>query len=78
MISASDPADFAGDGVVDFGYFVDFSTVFGSMDLADLDIYDLNGSGTVDFSDFVQFSNAFGQSVEVAARSRSSTAGGTS
>lgn len=64
-LAASNPADFDGDGTVNFADFVMFSNVFGqSVPPADV-AFDLNMNGEVDFADFVQFSNAFGQPAEI-------------
>ena len=64
-IIGSLPEDFNGNGTVDFGDFVAFSNVFGSIQPADLAVFDLDASGTVDFGDFVQFSNNFGKTADV-------------
>jgi hypothetical protein len=50
------PADFNGDGVVDFSDFFVFANAFGSSN----EVVDLTGDGVVDFSDFFVFVNAFG------------------
>lgn len=60
------PADFNGDGSVNFPDFLLFADVFGqAVPPADA-IYDLDGSGTVDFPDFLQFADAFGRTTAVA------------
>ncbi|MEW6753921.1 MAG: choice-of-anchor D domain-containing protein [Candidatus Latescibacterota bacterium] len=50
------PADFTGDGVVNFGDFFAFADAFGGTDPA----YDLTGDGQVNFGDFFVFADAFG------------------
>lgn len=49
------PADFNGDGTVDFSDFVVFAQAFGSADPQ----FDLNANGSVDFPDFLVFTQAF-------------------
>ncbi|MDP6779864.1 MAG: FG-GAP-like repeat-containing protein [Candidatus Latescibacteria bacterium] len=50
-----DPADFNGDGLINFSDFVLFASAFGGADPA----YDLDGDGVVAFGDFVRFASAF-------------------
>ena len=61
--SAGGPADFNGDGVVDFSDFLLFAAGFGrSTGDAGFDArLDLSGDGVVDFSDFLIFVAAFGK-----------------
>ena len=60
----TDPADFNGDGVVDFSDFLLFAQGYGkSAGQADFNAkLDLNSDGTIDFDDFLRFVNAFGGS----------------
>lgn len=60
----TDPADFNGDGAVDFSDFLLFAQGYGkSAGQADFNAkLDLDGDGTIDFDDFLRFVNAFGGS----------------
>lgn len=60
----TDPADFNGDGVVDFSDFLLFAQGYGkSAGQADFNAkLDLDSDGTIDFDDFLRFVNAFGGS----------------
>lgn len=60
----TDPADFNGDGVVDFNDFLLFAQGYGkSAGQADFNAkLDLDSDGTIDFDDFLRFVNAFGGS----------------
>lgn len=60
----TDPADFNGDGVVDFSDFLLFAQGYGkSAGQADFNAkLDLNSDGTIDFDDFLRFVSAFGGS----------------
>ncbi|MBI2501807.1 MAG: hypothetical protein HYW07_01070, partial [Candidatus Latescibacteria bacterium] len=51
------PADFDGNGRVDFADFFLFADVFGSVN----PLYDLDNSGRVDFADFFLFADDFGK-----------------
>ncbi|MDA0335327.1 MAG: heparinase II/III family protein [bacterium] len=59
--TTADPADFSGDGVIDFSDFFQFADVFGQHVSAEDARFDLNGDGVVDFSDFFIFADAFGR-----------------
>ena len=60
----TDPADFNGDGAVDFSDFLLFAQGYGkSAGHADFNAkLDLDGDGTIDFDDFLRFVTAFGGS----------------
>ncbi len=60
----ANPADFNGDGMVDFNDFLIFARGFGkSAGDADFNAkLDLDGDGTIDFGDFLRFVDAFGES----------------
>ncbi len=60
----TDPADFDGNGAVDFNDFLIFAQGFGkSVGQVGFNAkLDFDGNGTIDFSDFLLFVNAFGRS----------------
>ena len=60
VVDPGDPADFSGDGVVDFTDFFQFADVFGQPVEGEDARFDLDGDGVVDFSDFFIFADAFG------------------
>jgi protocatechuate 3,4-dioxygenase beta subunit len=57
----SRPADFNGNGKVDFDDFFLFAGAFGQAGTGGNAKFDLDGSGTVDFNDFFLFIDAFGK-----------------